>query len=283
MDLQNNHSAASKNKSLPYAVGAVFISVGVLVLLGQYFNNLWALLAILPAVGMVFLIKGTLSRQMGFTIPGALVTGGGVGLVFSIGVLNTLPVVPRIGIAFICFALGWVYIALAARLFYGQTAWWALLAGAPFASMGVCLAFSPLRWVDYVFYPVLGIGLAFLIWGVVKRLMGLIIPGCLLVGIGPGIFLGWKDLGDTNGLTETGVMLVCFAIGWALITFFSKLVYQKFIWWPLIPGGVLAVVGWGLYIGGSPDNALGFIGNTGSIGLIIFGLYLLLLRRGIHQ
>jgi hypothetical protein len=54
---------------------------------------------------------------------------------------------------------------------------------------------------------------------------------------------------------------------------------EKFVWWPLIPGGLLAVVGWGLYIGGDPGNALAFIGNTGSIGLIIFGVYLLLLRR----
>jgi hypothetical protein len=283
MDLQNNHSASAKNRTLSYAVGAVFISVGVLVLLGQYFNNLWVLLAVIPAAGLILLIRGAISRQMGFTIPGALVTGGGVGLVFSIGVLNTLPTLPRVGIAFLCFFMGWVYIALASRLFYGRTAWWALLAGAPFASMGACLAFSPLRWVDYVLYPVLGIGLAFLSWGVARRLLGLIIPGCLLTGIGPGIYIAWQDLGEINGLTETGVMLVCFAIGWVLITFFSKLVYQKFIWWPLIPGGVLGMVGWGLYIGGSPDSALDFIGNTGSIGLIIFGLYLLLLKRGIHQ
>jgi hypothetical protein len=43
------------------------------------------------------------------------------------------------------------------------------------------------------------------------------------------------------------------------------------------------MVGWGLYIGGNPGNALSFIGNTGSIGLIVFGIYLLLMRRGFHQ
>ncbi len=283
MDIQNNHSATPKNRTLTFAAGAIFISVGVLVLLGQYFNNFLALLAIVPAAGLVLLIKGATSRHMGFTIPGALVTGGGLGLVFSIGVLKTLPVMPRIGVAFLCFFMGWVYIAAASLLFNGKTAWWAILAGAPFASMGACLAFSPLRWVDYVLFPVLGMGLAFLVWGVARRLIGLIIPGSLLSCIGPGIYVAWQGGGEVNGLTETGVMLVCFAIGWVLITFFSKLVYHKFIWWPLIPGGVLAVVGWGLYIGGSPDNALGFIGNTGSIGLIIFGLYLLLLKRGIYQ
>jgi hypothetical protein len=74
-------------------------------------------------------------------------------------------------------------------------------------------------------------------------------------------------------------MLVWFALGWGLITIASRILTSRFIWWPLIPGGLLAVVGWGLYIGGDPGNALSFIGNTGSIGLIIFGIYLLLLRR----
>lgn len=283
MDSHPENPPNSHPKSMPFAIGAIFISIGVLVLLGQNFNNQWAALAILPSIGLVIMIKGTLSRQMGFTIPGALITGAGVGLVFSCGILSSLPVLPRVGISLLGFAAGWAYIAVAAKLFYGKIFWWSFLVGSPFAAMGACLAFSPLRWVDFVLYPVLGIGLALLTWGVASRLLGLIIPACLLIGIGPGIFLGWKSPEIPNGLTGTGIMLVCFAIGWALITFFSKLVYQKFIWWPLIPGGILAMVGWGLYIGGNPDNALGFIGNTGSIGLIIFGLYLLLLRRGIHH
>lgn len=285
MDIQNKSSAATNNRTLTLALGAIFIALGVMFLLGQYFHNQWVFLTLIPAVGLVFLIRGTLVRKTGFIIPGALITGAGVGVVFAVGVIRNLPAVPRVGISMVGFAIGWFYIALAARLLYGKAYWWAVLAGAPFASVGVCLAFSPLRWVDFVLYPVLGIGMALLLWGISSRLLGLIIPGCLLTGIGPGIYLGWKDsvIMDVKGLTETGIMLVCFAIGWALITFFSKLLYQKFIWWPLIPGGVLAVVGWGLYIGGSPDNALGFIGNTGSIGLIIFGLYLLLLRRGIHN
>ena len=78
-------------------------------------------------------------------------------------------------------------------------------------------------------------------------------------------------------------MLVILAIGWGLITVFSRVITDKFTWWPLIPAGILAMTGWGLYIGGNPDNALGFIGNTGSIVLIILGIYLLLLRHGISR
>jgi len=88
---------------------------------------------------------------------------------------------------------------------------------------------------------------------------------------------------EPSALSRTGIMLVAFALGWGLITVFSRVIKSAFVWWPLIPGGILAMVGWGLYIGGNPENALSFIGNTGSIGLIIFGVYLLLLRRGIQR
>jgi len=46
-------------------------------------------------------------------------------------------------------------------------------------------------------------------------------------------------------------MLVGFALGWLLITILSRTITSKFIWWPLIPGGVLAMVGWGIYCGQS--------------------------------
>jgi hypothetical protein len=129
----------------------------------------------------------------------------------------------------------------------------------------------------------LGIALPLIAWGLGAKLVGLIIPGSLLVGAGPGIYMAWGVNSEPNGLVQTGVMLVWFAFGWLLITVLSRVIVSRFAWWPLIPGGILAVVGCGLYIGGDPDNALGFIGNTGSIGLMIFGLYLLLMRKGIHR
>jgi len=117
---------------------------------------------------------------------------------------------------------------------------------------------------------------------VVNKLFGLIIPGSLLAALGPSIYLAWGMDNRLNPLTRTGVMLVGFALGWFLITILSRSLTHKIVWWPLIPGGVLAMVGWGLYIGGNPGEAAVFISNTGSIGLILFGIYLLLLRKGIQ-
>jgi hypothetical protein len=143
--------------------------------------------------------------------------------------------------------------------------------------------FTPAGLLDFVFYLGAGGGVVFLGVGVYKKLFGLIIPGCLLITIGPGIATAWGKMHNVSALAQTGAMLVWFALGWAFITLISRLVYQKLYWWPLIPGGILAVVGWGLYIGGNPGNAMSFIGNTGSIVMIIFGIYLLLMRRGIRH
>jgi hypothetical protein len=132
-------------------------------------------------------------------------------------------------------------------------------------------------------YLSLGVGIALLAWGVFRKLFGLIIPGALISTIGLGIYLAWSGASITNGLAHTGIMLVWFALGWMLITVFSRVITTRFVWWPLIPGGILGVVGWGLYIGGNPSNALTFISNTGSIAMIIIGAYLLLLRQGIHR
>jgi hypothetical protein len=111
----------------------------------------------------------------------------------------------------------------------------------------------------------------------------LLIPGSLIVTIGLGIYFAWTELTEANTLLQTGVMLVWFALGWILISLGARVMNRKYVWWPLIPGGILAVVGLGLYIGGDPGNALGFISNTGAIVLMVFGLYLLLMRKGIHH
>jgi hypothetical protein len=158
-----------------------------------------------------------------------------------------------------------------------------MIPGGIITAIGCCLLFSQIRVVDFVLYFSIGLGLVFLIWGLVERLFGLIIPGCLLLGIGPGVNIAWGNINQPNGLTQTGVMLVWFALSWIMITVFSRAITAKFVWWPLIPGGILAVVGWGLYLGGDPKAAVGFIGNSGSIGLILFGVYLLLLRRSIRH
>ena len=160
--------------------------------------------------------------------------------------------------------------------------WWTAIPAGVLFGIGYCLAFSAARIFDFALYIGIGLGIAFLGIGIFKRLLGLIIAGCILFSIGLGIYMAWGRTNGVNAVASTGTMLVWFGLGWGMITVFSRAIIEKFIWWPLIPGGILAVVGCGLYIGGNPGNALSFIGNTGSIAIIIFGIYLLLMRRGIR-
>lgn len=263
--------------------GISLIILGSLYLSDQYFQTGWLGWILLPALGAIFLAGSILARRIGLIIPACLVFGLGLGGYFAL--LRSLGLSPagQIGALLLGFGLGWVMIVLISFLLLKMPAWWALIPGGVVFSAGACFLFSSLTVLDFVLYITLGLGLAFLVWGSVTHLFGLIIPGSLLVSIGLGIYLAWKPIAETNPLAQTGVMLVCFALGWGLIILFSRVTTQKFIWWPLIPGGLLAVVGWGLYIGGDPHNAVSFIGNTGSIGVIIFGLYLLLLRKGIQK
>ena len=206
-----------------------------------------------------------------------------MGAVFAFSAMADLSPAPRIGIILVGFGMGWFLITLLSIFILHRIAWWTFLPAGTLGSLGFCLVLSPVRLIDFVLYLGIGIGLPLLVWGIFRHILGLIIPGCIVTTVGTGIFMAWQGSGEANSLAQTGVMLVWFAIGWGLITLFSRSLFQKFIWWPLIPGGVFAVVGWGLYIGGNPGNASSFISNTGSVALIIIGLYLLLIRRGIQR
>lgn len=265
-----------------YLIGIVFIAIGLVVLLDQYLDTGWLPLAVAPVAGILLLQESRRKNQFGYWIAGSLTLAAGIALLVGLGSWVEMDLQHRIGWGTVVFAPGWwlIFIRSAAQ---NQKTWWAFLVGGVIAAIGLCLVYTPARPVDLGLYILTSLGVIFLIWGMQERVFGLLIPGSLLVTIGPGIFIAWKDTQDINSLAQTGVMLVIFAIGWGLIVLFARMLTEKFIWWPLIPGGVLAVVGWGLYIGGNPANAANFVANTGSIGLIIFGLYLLLMRRGIQH
>lgn len=279
------NDSTEKNTRTPLIsrIGIIFIAFGALYLLDQYLHMGWLKLLILPALGLVFFISGMVTRRLLYLIPGSLLIGLGIGLIFGIENNLALPDVGRAGIIVIGFGLGWVLIAATYALSHNRIAWWAVLTAAVISAAGACLLFSQARVIDFTLYIAVAIGVVFLSWGGYARLLGLVIPGSLLITIGPGVYFGWSNPSAQNGLAQSGVMLVWFALGWILITVISRVITARFIWWPLIPGGILGMAGWGLYLGGNPHNGMNFVGNTGSIALIIIGVYLLLLRRGMQK
>ena len=131
------------------------------------------------------------------------------------------------------------------------------------------------RWLDIGNYITLLLGLAMLVWGSTSHKGGLIIPGGVLTGIGLGILAmagPWRfPVAD-----QSGVFLLCFALGWFLITLLTAL-FACTMWWPLIPGGIMTLIGGVILItnGAFPGQDLNLVY---AVILILVGLALLVFR-----
>lgn len=263
--------------------GGAAILAGAMFLVGESFGLEWAAYLAICLIGIVSLIWGTKLAKTGGIILGSLLLGLGSGLFLGFGSGAIISLINRIGILLSCLGLGFGAIAVLQSIRTKAVCWWPIFPFFILLSVGLCMIVSQVRLLDFVLYVSCGLGFAFLSVGALKHYLGFIVPGCIILGSGPGVYIAWGSHAAPNALAQTGLMLVCIAFGWILITIFSRLNTNQFLWWPLIPGGILAMVGWGLYIGGNPGGAASFIGNTGSIGLIVIGLYLLLMRQSIRK
>ena len=283
MTVVTNDVSQHLNTNWRAVVGFTLCVSGAMVLVDQFLRVQWLTLLAPITGGLIFLGAGMRSRLQGYFIAGSIAIGSGLGVFIAMTRLELEPLIERIGASVLGLALGFAAITVILYWVLRKFAWWPLIPAVTIGTVGFTLLYTRASFFDFILYVLTGLGLVLLAVGITKHWIGLIIPGCLLIGIGPGVSIAWGVGSVTNSLAQTGVMLVWFAFGWGLITLFSRVVIEKFVWWPLIPGGIIAMVGWGLYIGGNPGNAVAFIGNTGSIVMIIFGAYLLLMRRGIRR
>ena len=122
------------------------------------------------------------------------------------------------------------------------------------------------------------LGLIFLLWGILTRQSGLLVPGGILSGLGAGTLLITGPYEAAGGETQGGIFLLAFAAGWFLIPVLSVIFTGDNHWWALIPGAILAFVGVGLLFGGAALTVLEFLGNIWPVFLILAGLYLILRR-----
>lgn len=283
MDEKHNNRLNASKFQISTLFGMMLVIAGAILLIELKIRTGWLMIAIPGLIGLILLLYGLLSEKKGWLIAGSLVTGIGLGAFFALQQFKDTSIVIRFAYLFVFFAVSWVALFLLLKLIYQSTAWWTLICASIFGGTAFALLVKQGAAFDIVLDITLPLGAVFLLWGYRRKLIGLIITGCLIITIGAGIYMGWHRTTNPQGLIETGTMLVWFSLGWFLVTVISRIVFRKFIWWPLIPGGVLAMTGWGLYIGGNPGNAVDFVGNTGSIGLIIFGVYLLLMRFGMQK
>lgn len=283
--IDNEIKHPSKNSWEQYApmIGVVLVVTGLLFLLDQRIKTNWLSLALPIFISLILLSWGIISKRRILLIPGFILFGLSSAFFILFQRLVNYKTFTLLFAALGVFSLSWLLLFVTLAVIRKTLAWWALFVATISGAVSINFYIPKQTLLTFVFAITLAIGIVFLLWGTRKREIGLLIPGLLVSTIGAGVFFAWNESVVSNGLQQTGTMLVWFALGWILITVISKIFSRKFTWWPLIPGGVFAMVGAGLYIGGNPDNALGFFQNTGSIGLIMFGVYLILLKYGMKN
>ncbi len=110
-----------------------------------------------------------------------------------------------------------------------------------------------------------GVGVAFLLAYLATRRLGLLVPAGILSGLGTGLVIATQ--GGPEGAIPFGL-----GGGFAAITAIDAVLGDgELVWWPLIPGGILLVVG------GSQIAAIRDVGvYLVPAGLVVVGLLLVL-------
>jgi F0F1-type ATP synthase assembly protein I len=127
--------------------------------------------------------------------------------------------------------------------------------------------------------PILGV--LFIVWGLLARLPGPMIPGGILTGLGLGILLSQYAFSSSTGETQGGIVLLGLGIGFLLIIPLAWIVSPVRHWWALIPGGILTFIGIALLIGGPALTVASILGRLWPIIPIAVGMFLIwrLLRK----
>ena len=147
-----------------------------------------------------------------------------------------------------------------------------VVSGIGLVALGVIFLIS--QFVEFNgLYFLLLLGLGFIGWSVIGRNKGLMIPGGILFGIGLGTVLNESAFATRlEGDAEGALFLLGFAVGWFLITVLTKLFFNDFQWWPMIPGGIMALIGLGLLTDGALLQTIGSIGRWWPLILIAIGI-----------
>ena len=120
------------------------------------------------------------------------------------------------------------------------------------------------------------LGGLFLVWSVLAREWGLLIPGGILTGIGAGILV--QRYADQGRDFDQGAFMLCFAAGWLLVPLLSWVVFKRRTLWPLWPAAALAFAGL-VRLGG--NDVREWLGNARAywpVALIAVALFMLLTK-----
>ncbi len=281
--MQRRNFNISKTRATIVSSGVALVLFGSGYLLGESLRNVIALVLAILAAGLVFLYFGFTSKADGLKVAGTLIIGISLTYFIIRNFASTTRITGQIGLGLFILGLCWILAAVLLGGMKSTNRLWPLIPAGIILPVSILLIEGSTSLLHFVLAGCLGLGISLFLWGLINKWFGLVIPGCILLTSGPGIFFAWRSEMPANALTQTGTMLVWFAVGWVLIAVASRFLFSQVIWWPFIPGGVLAFVGWGLALGGNARLAKSIIGNSGSIIVILIGFYLLLIRKDIHK
>jgi hypothetical protein len=111
-------------------------------------------------------------------------------------------------------------------------------------------------------------GLVFLIAYAFTRSYGLLIPGCILAGLGIGLAF------ERTVMRPDVTVSIGLGLGFVAIFVVQLVVARASHWWPLVPGGILVLVG----LGETVPQAQAVLEKGWPVALI--GIGLVILARG---
>lgn len=122
-------------------------------------------------------------------------------------------------------------------------------------------------------YIVLLVGLGLLGLFAVTRAYGVLIPAGIVTGVGTGIVLAARTSGQASGAVFMLSLGAGFLAVWVLGVLFRV---RENHWWPLIPGGILTLIGVALAGSGTAQALLELLGNWWPLILIVVGGWLVI-------
>jgi hypothetical protein len=133
--LDNLPTGAASNRNSLIA-GIAIIILGLIALVAQLGVRRLDGFLILPALAVVFLAWGLLTRTFGLIIPGGILSGVALGAYLVEGPLAGAAEPVSGGVFLLAFSLGWALIALLSPITERVFQWWPLVPGAILAAIG---------------------------------------------------------------------------------------------------------------------------------------------------
>jgi hypothetical protein len=154
-----------------------------------------------------------------------------------------------------------------------------IIAGAALILIGVLIFAGQFIEIDGNLF-LFGLGGIFLVWALISRVFGLLIPGSILLGLAGSAYLVEGPLAYLSDLDQGAVVMFGLAAGFVLISALSPATNRARGWaaWPLIPAACIAAAGGAMITGQNGVAVLEFLGKAWPLVLVIIGLSLIFKR-----